>query len=93
MRTQKISPPALGRMLQPNIWDAVALILIIGTLVLIAYEARQTGAPLSTLDVTPVTLDPLNLPLYALRTTMRMLLAICCSLVFTFIFPVMCLMV
>jgi NitT/TauT family transport system permease protein len=86
MNTQKISPPALGRMLQPNIWDVAALILIIGALVLIAYGGRQTGAPLSTLDITPVTLDPSNLPLYALRTTMRMLLAICCSLVFTFVY-------
>ena len=41
---------------------------------------------LSTLDTTPVSLDPANLPLYALRTTMRMLLAIICSTIFTFIY-------
>jgi len=40
---------------------------------------------LSALDVTPVSLDPANLPVYALRTTMRMLLAIVCSIIFTFI--------
>ncbi len=34
----------------------------------------------------PVSLDPANLPLYALRTTLRMLLAIVCSIVFTFIY-------
>src|SRR6185503_9612120 len=34
----------------------------------------------------PVTLDPANLPLYALRTVLRMLLAIVCSTVFTFIY-------
>ena len=39
-----------------------------------------------TLDVTPVSLDPANLPLYALRTTLRMLLAIVCSIIFTFIY-------
>ena len=33
-----------------------------------------------------MTLDPINLPLYALRTTMRMLLAIVCSIIFTFIY-------
>jgi NitT/TauT family transport system permease protein len=82
----KISPPALGRTLLPNIWDAVALVLIIGAMVLIAYGAEQTNAPLSALDVAPVSLDPFNLPLYALRTTLRMLAAIGCSLVFTFVY-------
>ena len=81
MNFQRISPPALGRSLLPNIWDIVALILIVGALVLIAYGAEQTNAPISALDVTPVTLDPANLPAYALRTTLRMLAAIACSIV------------
>ncbi|MCA1457785.1 ABC transporter permease subunit [Bradyrhizobium sp. BRP22] len=72
--------------LRPNLWDLVALLLLIGTLVLIVYGGQQTIAPLSALEHTPVTLDPRNLPLYALRTTMRMLLAIVCSTVFTFIY-------
>ena len=55
-------------------------------MVLIVYGGEQTVAPLSALDVTPVTLDPANLPVYALRTTMRMLLAIVCSIIFTFIY-------
>ena len=70
--------------MRPNIWDVVALILVIGAMVLIVYGGEQTTAPLSTLDVTPVSLDPANLPAYALRTTMRMLLAIVCSILFTF---------
>jgi NitT/TauT family transport system permease protein len=64
----------------------VALILVIGALVLIVYGGEQTMLPLSALDVTPVSLDPFNLPLYALRTTMRMLLAIVCSTIFTFVY-------
>jgi len=40
--------------------------------------ASQTTLPLSTLDTSPVSLDPTHLPVYALRTTMRMLLAIVC---------------
>ncbi|RZN13999.1 ABC transporter permease subunit [Bradyrhizobium sp. Leo121] len=72
--------------LRPNIWDLVALLLLIGVLVLIVYGGKQTIEPLSELERTPVTLDPRNLPLYALRTTMRMLLAIVCSTVFTFIY-------
>ncbi len=86
MALQDIRPAVLGQALRPNIWDIVALVLVIGAMVLIVYGGEQTVAPLSTLEVTPVSLDPANLPLYALRTTMRMLLAIVCSIVFTFIY-------
>jgi len=86
MALQDIRAPALGQALQPNVWDVVALILVIGAMVLIVYGGEQTALPLSALDVTPVSLDPANLPVYALRTTMRMLLAIVCSIIFTFIY-------
>jgi NitT/TauT family transport system permease protein len=86
MASQRLQQPSLGQALQPNIWDVVALILVIGAMVLIVYGGEQTALPLSALDVTPVSLDPANLPVYALRTTMRMLLAIVCSIVFTFIY-------
>jgi NitT/TauT family transport system permease protein len=86
MALQDLRPAALGLALRPNIWDAVALIFVIGAMVLIVYGGEQTTAPLSTLEVTPVSLDPANLPVYALRTTMRMLLAIVCSIIFTFIY-------
>jgi NitT/TauT family transport system permease protein len=86
MAHQDLRPAALGHALRPNIWDAVALIFVIGAMVLIVYGGEQTTAPLSTLEVTPVSLDPANLPGYALRTTLRMLLAIVCSIIFTFIY-------
>jgi NitT/TauT family transport system permease protein len=86
MALQDIRPAALGQALRPNIWDIVALILVTGAMVLIVYGGEQTTAPLSALDVAPVSLDPSNLPAYALRTTMRMLLAIVCSIIFTFIY-------
>src|SRR5258708_4664917 len=86
MTIQDIRPAALGQALRPNIWDVVALVLVIGAMVLIVYGGEQTTAPLSTLKVAPVSLDPANLPVYALRTTLRMLLAIVCSIVFTFIY-------
>ncbi|HEV7636281.1 MAG TPA: ABC transporter permease subunit, partial [Bradyrhizobium sp.] len=86
MALQDIRTSALGQALRPNIWDAAALILVIGAMVLIVHGGEQTALPLSTLDITPVSLDPANLPEYALRTTMRMLLAIVCSIVFTFIY-------
>jgi NitT/TauT family transport system permease protein len=86
MMLENILTPRLGQALRPNVWDAVALVLVIGAMVLIVYGGEQTTAPLSALDAAPVSLDPSNLPLYALRTTMRMLLAIVCSIVFTFIY-------
>jgi NitT/TauT family transport system permease protein len=43
------------------------------------------GSPLAQLDLTPVTLDPWNLPGYALRTTLRMFAAILASLLFTLV--------
>ena len=86
MAVQDIRPAALRQALHPNIWDIVALILVIGAMVLIVYGGEQTTLPLSALDVSPVSLDPTRLPVYALRTTMRMLLALVCSIVFTFIY-------
>jgi NitT/TauT family transport system permease protein len=86
MALQDIRMPTLGQALRPNIWDLVALILVIGAMVLIVYGGEQTALPLSALDVSPVSLDPVHLPVYALRTTMRMLLAIVCSIIFTFIY-------
>jgi NitT/TauT family transport system permease protein len=86
MALQDLRIPTLGQAMRPNIWDAVALILVIGAMVLIVYGGEQTTAPLSTLDVSPVSLDPANLPAYALRTTLRMLLAIVCSIIFTFVY-------
>jgi NitT/TauT family transport system permease protein len=86
MTLQQVLRPRLGQALRPNIWDIVALILVIGAMVLIVYGGEQTTLPLSSLDVAPVSLDPIHLPFYALRTIMRMLLAIVCSLVFTFIY-------
>jgi NitT/TauT family transport system permease protein len=86
MALQDIRTPSLGQALRPNVWDLVALVLVIGAMVLIVYGGEQTVRPLSSLEVAPVSLDPANLPLYALRTTLRMLLAIVCSIIFTFIY-------
>ena len=76
-------PLGLGRRgLLPNLNDLVVFILIAGAFVALAHAAREMEAPLSALDVAPVTLDPRNLPDYALRTTLRMFAAILASLLF-----------
>ncbi|MBR0739827.1 ABC transporter permease subunit [Bradyrhizobium liaoningense] len=86
MKPMDMRTAAIGRTLLPNVWDAAVLILVIGAMVLIVYGGEQTTMSLSELERMPVSLDPSNLPLYALRTTLRMLLAIVCSTVFTFIY-------
>ncbi len=82
----RASPLGLGRRgLLPNLYDCVIFVLIVAGLVLVTHAAREMGQPLSGLDLAPVTLDPRNLPEYALRTTLRMFAAILASLLFTFV--------
>ena len=82
----RIAPLGLRpRSLLPNPSDIVVFILIAAGFIALAHGAREMGAPLARLDVAPVTLDPANLPEYALRTTLRMFAAILASLVFTFV--------
>jgi NitT/TauT family transport system permease protein len=85
-KSDRTPPLGLGpRGLLPNLYDIVIFILIASGFVLLAHGAHEMGAPLAKLDLAPVTLDPANLPEYALRTTLRMFAAIFASLLFTFI--------
>jgi NitT/TauT family transport system permease protein len=65
-------------------WDVLAVLLILGLLVFLSEASRHLLQPLSELQREPVSLDPRNLPEYAARTTLRMLLAMVLSLIFTF---------
>lgn len=86
MTFQTSAPLALRRSILPSLWDLMALLIVVGMIVLVVYGAEVTTTPLSTLSQTPLSLDPSGLPVYALRTMLRMLLAIVISLVFTFIY-------
>jgi NitT/TauT family transport system permease protein len=81
----RILPPVSieARRLLPSRWDALAALLVLGFIVLFADASRTLIEPLSTLTRQPLSLDPANLPGYALRTSMRMLIALGLSLVFT----------
>jgi NitT/TauT family transport system permease protein len=68
----------------PSVWDVLIFALVIGGLLLITFGGRQTFEPIAQAAKTPISLNPLMLPEYALRTTMRMLAGIVASLVFTF---------
>jgi NitT/TauT family transport system permease protein len=84
----RLFQPALSalrpRRLAPSLWDVVIFALVIGFLALIAFAGRETTQPLALVNQRPISLDPANLPYYALRTTLRMLLGLACSFIFTF---------
>ncbi len=68
-----------------NRWDLLAVALLLGALALLTVAAQQMRAPLVTLEASANSLDPGELPGYALRTTVRMFAAMGVSLVFTFV--------
>ncbi len=82
----KLLPPVSieVRRLLPSRWDLLAAVLVLGFIVLFAQASRNLGAPLTTLISQPLSLSPIHLPEYALRTALRMLIAMGVSLVFTF---------
>ncbi len=69
----------------PNIYDLVAFALLAALAVLALHGAAGMHSPLKGLTAAPVSLDPMLLPGYALRTTLRMFAAIIASLIFTFV--------
>jgi NitT/TauT family transport system permease protein len=70
----------------PNYWDVVALVLVLACIISLAWNAKQMIAPYRLGDIIPISLDPINLPTYALRTTLRLFAALFISLIFTFVF-------
>ena len=73
------------RLTAPNRADAIAFVLLTGLAMLVFHGAEGIAEPLSRLRIEPVMLDPLYLPYYALRTTLRMFAALLASLVFTLV--------
>jgi NitT/TauT family transport system permease protein len=69
--------------LRPNFWDLVALPIVLGTIILIAWASQQMNAPYHAGEALPISLDPRHLPAYGLRTVLRMALALAASLGFS----------
>ena len=69
-----------------NLWDALALGLVIGVFVLFAQLTKASMSHYVTLNTVAISLNPIHLPYYALRSVFRMMVAMLASLVFTFIF-------
>ena len=76
---QSIRRPSL-----PNHWDVLGFVLVIGAVALISHAHQGMTVPfeISTTELS-ISLDPRNLPEYALRTTLRMAIAMVLSLIFS----------
>lgn len=68
-----------------NRWDILLLILIFSVLFFLGWAGAQMATPYQLGDQIPISLDPLNLPFYALRTVLRMFIALIFSILFTFL--------
>src|ERR1700745_2614064 len=72
--------------LRPNLWDLVALPMVLGAIALIAWGGMAMSGRYQVGEVLPVSLDPRWLPEYALRTVLRMGGALVASLVFSLVY-------
>lgn len=73
----------------PNIWDSLAAILIFSVLILVGFYGRQMVGKFSLGQSIPIYLEPKYLPHYAMRTVIRLFIALSWSWIFTFIFGTM----
>lgn len=69
-----------------NHWDILAVVMILSGLFLLATGASQMASPYKLGEPIAISLNPLYLPHYALRTTLRLFIALLVSLLVTFIF-------
>ena len=69
-----------------NRWDWALLPLVLALLSLVALGASQMAQPFHLGESIPLSLDPLMLPYYLLRTTLRMFLALAASVLFACVF-------
>ena len=65
-------------------WDVIAIVIVIGVVAFLGEASRGLLQPLAALEATPLSLDPIHLPEYAARTSLRMFAALGLSLLFTF---------
>lgn len=69
----------------PNIWDLATFFIIFGLISILAWGASHMNTPYSLGEPTEISLSPAALPGYAIRTVLRMFIALFFSFLFTFI--------
>ncbi|MBA5723662.1 ABC transporter permease subunit [Candidatus Liberibacter sp.] len=79
-------PSSVSREIAPNIFDVLAFILVVGAIILLLHGIHETTVSRDIIDINPISLNIGYLPEYALRTILRMLIAIVISLLFAFIY-------
>src|SRR3990167_1336212 len=67
----------------PNYWDGLALLLVLSIIVTLVLGAGGMVGHYRMGQIIPIYLNPGKLPYYALRSVIRMLIAMGCSLIFT----------
>lgn len=72
--------------LRSSLWNGVAFVMVITLITLLVWGSRKMSIPYEITDTLPMSLDPTNLPYYALQTTLRMFYALILSLLFSFIY-------
>jgi len=89
LNSDRFNPGLIARFARrefaPNRYDLVAFALIGALAVVVVHGAQQMNMPVAALHAAPVVLDPMRLPEYAIRSTLRMFAAIILSLLFTFV--------
>lgn len=68
-----------------NRWDLLLLILTFSLLFFLGWAGQQMAVPYQLGDPLPISLAPSHLPFYALRTVLRMFIALALSILFTFV--------
>ena len=67
----------------PNRWDIVVFPIVLALLFWLGWGVHAIRAPFTLGDELPISLDPVNLPAYAMRTSLRMGAALLASLIFS----------
>nr|WP_284498355.1 ABC transporter permease subunit [Legionella maioricensis] len=77
------NPDKVGRFI--NRWDILLLLIVFSVLFFLGWAGSQMATPYQLGEPIPISLAPSNLPFYALRTVLRLFIALIFSIVFTFI--------
>src|SRR5580704_16611236 len=77
------NPDKVGRFI--NRWDLLLLIIIFSVIFFLGWTGAQMAIPYQLGEPIPISLAPVNLPFYALRTVLRLFIALIFSIFFTFI--------
>ena len=84
MRIERLPISVLRTRYVPGGWDLLAFVLVCAFFIYVAQAAHGLIGSLAYLQATPISLNPGALIGYAARTTLRMLIAMLASLIFTF---------